>query len=56
MLQSQYRFVLQVPYYEFENTIGKEAEYLRDKLKKVGFSKHIQRSRRDFGFAAAYFH
>ena len=32
MLKSQYRFVLQVPYYEFERDPGNEAEFIRDQL------------------------
>jgi len=35
MLRKQYRYVLQVPYYEFEKEPGKEAEYIDGQLTKL---------------------
>ena len=35
MLKTQYRYVLQVPYYDFERKIGAEAEYLHEQLAKL---------------------
>ena len=35
MLRKQYRYVLQVPYYEFEKEPGKEAEYIQSQLEKL---------------------
>ena len=35
MLKAQYRYVLQVPYYDFERKIGSEAEYLHEQMAKL---------------------
>ena len=35
MLKSQYRWVLQVPYYDFERKVGGEADYIHQELAKL---------------------